>query len=145
MSVVDQFKRLLGVKPIPEPEDTELIYIHLPEPLEPEERELRYGDPLDAELRLRRLGYVSGGGTMQSAEKEDGSRDIEFCGVDVDSNDVAAARQFLREHLPLLDCPAGTRLEYRSGGVDLQDEYDGAGWLVERPSPIHPDFKRESD
>ncbi len=55
MSFVDQFKRFLGMSP-PEPADTELIYIHLPEALEPEERELRYGEPIDAELKLRALG-----------------------------------------------------------------------------------------
>jgi hypothetical protein len=145
MSFIDQFKRLLGMKPRPEPENTELIYIYLPEALDPEDRELHYGEPIDAELKLRRLGYVSGGGTMQSAEKEDGSREIEFCGVDVDSDDVRAACQFLREYLPVLGCHPGTRLEYRSHGVDLQDEYDGESWTLERPSPVHPDFDSEPE
>ena len=141
MGFVDQLKRLLGARPPSPPENGELIYIYLPEALDPEERELRYGEPIDAELRLRGLGYVSGGGTMQSAPGPDGSCEIEFCGVDVDTDDVSGARQFLREHLPVLNCPVGTRLEFRAGGVDLQDEYDGVGWSVDAPSPVHPDFR----
>ena len=80
-----------------------------------------------------RLGEVSGGGTQLGEEKADGSRDIEYCGVDVDTTDVAAAREFLRTYLPTLGCPAGSRLEFQENGLNLRDEYDGTEWSIGMP------------
>ncbi len=109
-----------------EPPGLDLVFVILPGPIDPEAREQRFGAPLDAELRLAGLGLVSGGGTMVS-EDEEGT--ILFAGVDVDTSDVAGARQLLREHLPELGCPDGTRLEF--GG--LQDRFDGARWHLAEP------------
>ncbi len=63
---------------------TFLIYILLPEPLQPLERGSRYEDPLEAELQLAGVGFVSGGGSSLGPEGADGSAEIEFCGVDVE-------------------------------------------------------------
>lgn len=95
-----------------------------------------YEGPLNAELKLSGLGWVSGGGTMQSAERADGSREILHIGVDVDALDVAGARALLRSHLPELGCPMGTRLEYEELGRDLQDEYDGKAWILAQPQRL---------
>jgi len=110
-----------------------LIYVYLPESLDPEQRAARYGGPLDAELRLSGLGWVSGGGSLLGAERPDGSRDIVHIGVDVEAFDVSRVRELLRTHLPQLGCPAGTRLQYEDLGQDLQDEYDGGLWELARP------------
>lgn len=137
MSIVDKMKSLIG-DPWEPPEDwdaTELIYIMLPMDLDPEDRADHYGDAIDAELRLHRLGYVSGGGTMLSDENPDGSRDLEFCGIDAYVVDVDRGREVLRNLLPSLGCPAGTDLEFHSQGANLQDEYDGSAWAIGRPSP----------
>ena len=132
--MIDRLKALLGLRR-EDPANTELIYVYLPELIEPEERHARYEAALDAELRLRSLGYVSGGGTLLSEAHEDGSRDILSAGVDVDATDVAAARALLRDELPSLGCPAGTQLMYEEGGRALFDEYDGAGWSLALPQP----------
>jgi hypothetical protein len=93
-------------------------------------------------LGIAGVGYVSGGGTLLGAEKEDGSRDIEYCGIDVDAYDVAAARELLRLHLPELGCPAGTQLLYHDEADEpLQDEYDGVEWRLGLPRTMtHPGF-----
>ena len=77
MSIIDRLKGLLSHKPAVSPE---LIFVRLPEPLEPNERGDRYEDPLNAELQLAGLGEVSGGGTQLSELRADGSRTIEWCG-----------------------------------------------------------------
>ena len=113
---------------------TSFIYILLPELVESLERSDRYEDALDAELNLAGLGYVSGGGSLLSEEKPDGTRDIVYCGIDVDAYDVTAARTLLRQHLPELGCVAGTQLHY-SDEIDglLLDEYDGQNWRLGLP------------
>lgn len=122
-----------------EPEETALIYVMLPIPLEPDARETQFGVPLDAELRLAAIGYVSGGGTLQSAPDENGDCDIIHCGVDVDAVDIDAARELLRLHLPELGCPSGTALMYDAQGIALQDEYDGERWHLAQPQPEYED------
>ena len=124
-----------------EPEHTELIYIYLPESRGPIDRGDSYEDPIDDELQLRSLGYVSGGGSSLSDELPDGRREIVDCGIDVDAVDVDAARELLREQLPSLGCPAGTQLHYREGDTPLQDEYDGSNWALGKPrTMMHPGF-----
>lgn len=106
------------------------VFVKIPEPIEPDERHERYENALDAELRLAGLGEVSGGGTALSAEDADGSRQVEYIGVDVDTNDVAAARTLLRHNLPELGCPAETEIQYRDGETDLADIFDGENWTL---------------
>jgi hypothetical protein len=112
-----------------------LIYVYLPEALEPEERTTRYEEPLEAELKLSGLGWISGGGSLLSAERADGSREILHVGMDLDALDVARVRDLLRFHLPELGCRAGTCVQYEELGQDLQDEFDGARWILGRPQP----------
>ena len=121
---------------------TFLIYILLPEPLQPLERGSRYEDPLEAELQLAGVGFVSGGGSSLGPEGADGSAEIEFCGVDVDAYDVDAALKLLRIHLLELGCVKGTQLQYRDElDVPLLDEYDGGGWKLGLPRTfMHPGF-----
>lgn len=121
---------------------TYLIYVKLPEPLPPIDRGARYEDPLEAELQLADLGFVSGGGSSLSDELPDGSRKIEYCGIDVDAYDVDAARELLRRHLPDLGCVDGTQLCYRDDAdVPLSDVYRGGEWLLAKPrAELHPGF-----
>ena len=135
MTIVDALKKLftrLGAEPSGE---AHLIYVYLPESLDPGQRRARYGDPLDAGLRLSGLGWVSGGGSLFGAERADGSCDIAHVGVDVDALDATRVRELLRAHLPQLGCPAGTHLQYEDLGQDLQDEYDGGVWKLAQPRP----------
>lgn len=139
MSIVDRLRSFLQPKAIDKSSETSLVFIHLPEAIEPEVREARYETPLEAELQLSGLGWVEGGGTLMSAEKADGSRDILSCGIDVDAYDVPAALGLLRAHLPSLGCPVGTRLEYQEPDAALYDEYDGNVWVVRQPQTQRPD------
>jgi hypothetical protein len=112
-----------------EPNETELVYVMLPMQIESDERQARFGDQLDAELRLAGIGYVSGGGQLLSAADDAGEREVIFCGVDIDTVDVEAARALVRLHLPELGCPAGACIQYHG----RQDRFDGATWHLSEP------------
>ena len=112
--------------------ELELIYVFLPEPLGPMDRGDKYEDPIIDELERLRLGEVTGGGTGMGDERPDGSREIQSCGIDVETSDVDATRAALRELLPKLGCPPGTQLQYSLGEKPLQDDYDGEGWQTEQ-------------
>lgn len=141
MRFVERLKSLLVFRPTAPAAQSDLIYIYLPEDLDPLDRGSRYEDALDVELKMAGIGYVSGGGSSLGDEREDGRRQIEFCGIDVDVSDVKAGRTILRDLLPGLGCPAGAALWYRENDHPLQDEYDGAGWKLARPrSQLHPGF-----
>jgi hypothetical protein len=119
----------------------DLIYIYLPGSIGPLDRGDRFEDPINEELQRLGLGEVSGGGSQLGDERADGSRPIEFCGIDVDTDNVDEARETLRMLLPKLGCPAGTQLHYRAAGSPLQDEYDGSEWLLaKKRSLLHPGF-----
>lgn len=119
----------------------ELIYVYLPESLGPIDRGDRYEEPIIDELERLGLGEVSGAGSSLSEPRPDGTRVIEFCGIDVDTDDVDATREALRTLLPKLGCPAGTQLHFRADEKPLQDEYDGSGWsLGQHRSMLHPGF-----
>ncbi|WP_375395535.1 hypothetical protein [uncultured Sphingomonas sp.] len=110
--------------------------------MKPDEREARYGDPLNAELRLANVGEVSGGGSLLSDEDEMGRRSIIFSGIDVDAYDLDAARTILRDHLPHLGCVAGTRLEFEDNG-SWEDVFVGPGWIERQP--MTPYSERDDD
>ncbi len=109
-----------------------LIFIFFPEPLGPIDRGDKYEDPIIDELERLGLGEVTGGGTGMGDEGADGRREVQSCGIDVETNDVEATRTALRELLPKLGCQPGTQLQYSVADKDLQDEYDGASWQVEQ-------------
>lgn len=141
MTFIERLKALLHPKPVAPQRSTELIYVYLPEDLGPLDRGARYEDALDDELELAGLGYVSGGGSSLGDAREDGTRPVEFCGIDVDVVNVDAGRTLLRDLLPRLGCRPRTALWYRENDQPLQDEYDGSGWELARPrSNLHPGF-----
>jgi hypothetical protein len=141
MTFVEQLKLLLKIKPRSAATDTEFIYVYLPEDLDPFDRYGRYEAALDVELKMASIGHVSGGGSLQGEEDEDGTAPILFSGIDVDVTDIDAGRALLREHLPALGCPPGTALQYSEGELRLQDEYDGAEWvLAQARDHLHPGF-----
>ena len=109
-----------------------VIFVFLPEPLGPLDRGDKYEDPIIDELERLGLGEVTGGGTGMGDEGPDGRREIQSCGIDIETNDVDATRTALRELLPKLGCPQGTQLQYSLADKALQDEYDGEGWQIER-------------
>ena len=111
--------------------EPELVYVFIPESIGPVDRGDKYEDPIIDELERVGLGEVSGAGTCLGEQRADGTRLIESCGIDVDTDDVEAARAALRTLLPKLGCPKGTQLHFTASGKELQDEYDGADWLLD--------------
>jgi hypothetical protein len=119
----------------------ELVYVYLPESLMPLDRGDKYEEPIIEELERLGLGEVSGAGSSLGDPQPDGTRLIEYCGIDVDTDHVDATRDALRALLPKLGCPAGTQLHYRADETPLQDEYDGSGWALDQHrSMLHPGF-----
>jgi hypothetical protein len=138
------FRELLAKltrKSPPPAADAEFIYVLIPAPLSPFERGERFEDPLDAELRRAGIGEVSGGGTQLGEDGPDGKPMIAFCGVDVDTTDVAAARALLQLQLVALDCPPGTQIHFYDDNTPLQDRFDGSHWRLGEPREFrHPGF-----
>ena len=112
--------------------EPQLIYVFLPEPLGPIDRGDKYEDPIIDELERLGLGEVTGGGTGMGDEGPDGQRQIQSCGIDVETTNIEAARAALRSFLPKLGCRAGTQLQFTVGQRDLQDEFDGNDWRVDQ-------------
>lgn len=117
------------------------VYLKIPEPLMPLDRGAKYEDPIDAALEPRRLGSISGGGAQLGDERPDGTRPIEFCGIDIDVTDLEAARELLRALLVELGAPAGTEIHFSIGDEKLQDELREQGWALRQPRTfLHPGF-----
>lgn len=141
MNFIERLKALLKPNAVVPRAPTELIYVYLPGDLDPLDRGARYEDALDNELKLAGIGYVSGGGSSLGDEREDGTRPIEFCGIDIDVTDIDAGRALLRDMLPGLGCPPATALWYRENDQPLMDAYDGAHWTLALPrDELHPGF-----
>jgi hypothetical protein len=101
------------------------VFVRIPEAIEPLHRGEKYEDPLEQALESAGLGSVTGGGEMLSAPDEDGRREIEFCGIDIDLFDPQRGLELLRQELKRLDAPKGTILEYTLDGISYEtDIYD---------------------
>lgn len=135
-----------GQRKAPEPPanafDVEnFIYIRIPGNIQPVERGELFEDRIDPVLAQDDLGSVSGGGSSLGDPRPDGTRIIEFCGIDIDATDRDRALARLRELLPQLDAPPGTELHYTRDGVKLQDVLAEGGWVLGSPRQfLHPGF-----
>ncbi len=129
-------------KPASEPTNaTAFIYVKIPDGIGPMDRGEKYEDPLELKLSAAGLGHVSGGGSQLGSPRSDGTRPIEFCGLDIDVTDLEKALVLLRAELPPLGIPDATELHYTRGETRLQDVYAGGQWALERPRTfVHPGF-----
>ena len=119
----------------------QFVYLKIPADIGPLVRAQRFEDPIDAALGRDGLGEVSGGGSSLGEARADGSRPIEFCGIDIDCTDREAVLALLRVLLPGLGLPAGSELHYTASGLRLQDAFDGDVWTVgEARTFLHPGF-----
>jgi len=74
--------------------------------IQPMHRHERYEDPLDVVLRQHNVGEISGGGTMQGAEGE-----IESCDVEIQvANTSTETIALIQRTLERLGAPKGSRL-----------------------------------
>lgn len=97
------------------------VFVRVPEALQPLDRDAKYGDPLDATLKRSGLGEVTGAGTQMSKPKADGSRDIQWVGIDVELVDLDRGIGPLKQELIRLGVPKGTVLEYQRSGKQVED------------------------
>ena len=119
----------------------QFVYVKIPAAIQPVDRGTMFEDPIDAALDPEGLGHVSGGGSLLGDALPDGTRPIEFCGIDVDTTDRDVVLQILREMLPRLGIPPATELQYTSGNLKLQDRFLGFDWVVGEPrESLHPGF-----
>jgi hypothetical protein len=143
MSLVSWFKERLGLTARDTAGDAapHFVYIKIPEDLGPIARGDRYEDPIQESLDSRGLGEVSGGGSQLGDERSDGTRSIEFCGLDVELVNLDQGRALLRARLIELGAHQGTELHFTVGNAKLQDELGCDGWILDRPrSFLHPGF-----
>lgn len=118
----------------------QFIYVKIPGHIEPIERG-EIEDRIEPLLQEARLGEISGGGSQLGDARPDGTRPIEFCGIDIDAIDRNAALELLRSLLPTLNVPAGTELHYTRQGIRLLDRYLANGWELELSrTQLHPGF-----
>ena len=87
------------------------MFIKIPDSIMPLERGEKYEDPLDAFLKEKGLGEVTGGGTQLLKANAAGERAIEWVGVDVDVYNPDNAIPLLIEKLKELGVPDGTVIE----------------------------------
>jgi hypothetical protein len=121
--------------------DTHFVYIKIPESLKPIPRGDKYEDPIQASLQALGLGEVTGGGSQLGDQQPDGTRPIEFCGIDVELTDLDRGRELLRGRLTTLGAPAGTELHFTVIDTKLQDELHPDGWVLDQPRTfLHPGF-----
>jgi hypothetical protein len=119
----------------------QFVYIKIPAPIQPLDRATLFEDPIDDALQPDDLGHVSGGGSLLGDALPDGTRPIEFCGIDIDTTDRAAVLEVLRELLPSLGIPLASELHYTAGGLKLQDRFLGTSWSIgESREFLHPGF-----
>lgn len=119
----------------------QFVYLKILAGIGPLERAERFEEPIDAALAEDDLGEVSGGGSSLGDARPDGSRPIEFCGVDIDTRDRDAALKVLRVVLPGLGLPRGSELHYTAAGRRLQDVWLDDRWTIGQPRTFrHPGF-----
>ena len=147
MSISSFFKSLLPHSRPSSPAEADafdveqFIYVKIPGEIGPLDRGEMFEDRIEPVLAERNIGSVSGGGSSLGDARPDGSRPIEFCGIDIDTKVRDEVLAVLRSLLPTLDAPIGTELHYTKDGQKLQDEFAKSGWVLERPRVFqHPGF-----
>ena len=104
--------------------------ILLPGDFDPFERQARFTQYIDAELRMTGLGSAGGGSAIQFLDEDDDDEDgdhqwrVLYSIIDTDVTDLDAGRDLIRLHLAELGCPAGTLLQFD----DREDRWDGERW-----------------
>jgi hypothetical protein len=94
--------------------ETTFIFAHINESVMPIERGAKYEDPLDAFLKSRNIGEITGGGSSLSK-----SGNIEWIGVDIELADPQKNITVLVQKLKDLGAPSGSYLEFT-----VNDKYE---------------------
>jgi hypothetical protein len=136
---IDQF--LVGFTALHEEPGDIYTPILLPGDFDPYERQARFTQYIDAELRMTGLGSAGGGSAIQFLdEDEDDERGddqwrVLYSIIDTDVTDLDAGRALIRVQLAELGCPAGTLLQFD----DREDRWDGERWHLAEVRSIDED------
>jgi hypothetical protein len=104
--------KLLGIK---KRADAVLLVARLNDRAQPMDRGELYEDPLEAVLKKRRAGSVTGGGTQLGKDAE-----IEFCDIEIEVHEpVADALTLVKTTLEELGAPKGSKLILEAEGEEL--------------------------
>ena len=90
------------------------VFAHINIRMQPIDRGESFEDPLLEALEEQELGTVTGGGCGLTENHE-----IEFCGGDIELEDLEEGIPFLVGLLEELGAPAGSRLEYQDGDREV--------------------------
>ena len=67
-----------------QPVQSNFIQLTVRPGVEPQERESRYGDPINAILKENKVGEVTGGGTMLDKPDANGKQGFEFSDIEIE-------------------------------------------------------------
>jgi hypothetical protein len=116
--------------------------ILLPGDFDPFERQARFTQYIDAELRMTGLGSAGGGSAIQFLDEDDNEDEdggdqwrVLYSIIDTDVTDLDAGRELIRMQLAELGCPAGTLLQFD----DREDRWDGERWHLAETRSIDED------
>jgi len=84
MSLFSFFKKDSGSQQVKNSSESNFIILTIRPGVEPQERESRYGDPIDNLLKEKGLGEVTGGGTMLNNPDENNKQTFEFSDVEIE-------------------------------------------------------------
>jgi len=114
----------------------------LPGDFDPFERQARFTQYIDAELRMTGLGSAGGGSAIQFLDEDDNEDEdggdkwrVLYSIIDTDVTDLDAGRDLIRMQLAELGCPAGTLLQFD----DREDRWDGERWHLAETRSIDED------
>jgi len=88
----------------------------------PLDRGKKYEDPLDTALKAANLGEVTGGGSQLGELRKDGTRGIDWVGIDVEVTNIERGIPFIKSELVRLGAPAATVLEFNRAGVKVKEQ-----------------------
>ena len=100
---------------------THFVYVRVMESLSPLDRGSKYEDPLNTVLKRHNVGEVTGGGSQLGEPAADGTRKVEWIGVDVDLYDLDRGLPLLKAELVRLGAPEGTVLEFERDGKRVSE------------------------
>lgn len=143
MPLLDNLRRFFVREPEAESafDPERFVYVKLPRSIGPLERGSKYEDAIQARLMDHGVGCVTGGGSQLGDLRPDGTRGIDFSGIDVEVDNLERALHLLRRELLVLHAPDGTELHYTRNDVRLQDELRGRTWRLAKSRHFrHPGF-----
>ncbi len=101
---------------------TVFVFVQIPESIMPLDRGKKYEDPFNAALKAANLGEVTGGGSQLGECRKDGTRGIDWVGIDVEVKDLERGIPFIKSELVRLGAPATTVLEFNRAGIKVKEQ-----------------------